>query len=49
MTGGQSFVAASSDAGIAIAAAIEAARAPRGRSRSKASPCRSWRCGVAPG
>jgi hypothetical protein len=29
MTGGQSFVAASSDAGIAIAAAIEAARAPR--------------------
>lgn len=29
MTGGQSFVATSSDAGIAIAAAIEAARAPR--------------------
>jgi vault protein inter-alpha-trypsin-like protein len=29
MTGSQSFVAASSDAGIAIAAAIEAARAPR--------------------
>jgi SWI/SNF-related matrix-associated actin-dependent regulator 1 of chromatin subfamily A len=29
MSGGQSFVAASSDAGIAIAAALEAARAPR--------------------
>jgi hypothetical protein len=29
MTGGQSFVAATCDAGIAIAAAIEAARAPR--------------------
>jgi hypothetical protein len=29
MTGGQSFVAASTDAGTAIAAAIEAARAPR--------------------
>ena len=29
MTGGQSLVAASSDAGIAIAAALEAARAPR--------------------
>jgi hypothetical protein len=29
MTGGQSFVATSSDAGVAIAAAIEAARAPR--------------------
>jgi hypothetical protein len=29
MTGGQSFVATSSDAGIAIASAIEAARAPR--------------------
>jgi vault protein inter-alpha-trypsin-like protein len=29
MTGGQSFVATSSDAGIAIAAAIDAARAPR--------------------
>jgi hypothetical protein len=29
MTGGQSFVAASSDAGIAITAAIDAARAPR--------------------
>jgi hypothetical protein len=29
MTGGQSFVTASSDAGVAIAAAIEAARTPR--------------------